>query len=176
LQLLGINWGSKSHVSGKGTFKEQWRLQWDPSFVINIIEKGVWGNTLEEASNAWLIHQCHQETALQQIATLLQQVIPADLSNAAQAIAQRIQDVAAATNDIIQLVAVLPGLAGIMRYGNVRKTDAEMVRHIVESMITRVLLAYLLPAAVLTKLPLINSQKIVLALTIVFKFYKKKNT
>jgi hypothetical protein len=138
LQLLGINWGSKSHVSGKGTFKEQWRLQWDPSFVINIIEKGVWGNTLEEASNAWLIHQCNQETALQQIATLLQQVIPADLSNAAQAIAQRIQDVAAATNDIIQLVAVLPGLAGIMRYGNVRKTDAEMVRHIVESMITRI--------------------------------------
>jgi len=138
LELLGINWGTKSYVSGKGTFKEQWRLQWDPSFVISIIEKGVWGNTLEEASNAWLIHQCQQETALQQIATLLQQVIPADLSNAAQAIAQRIQDVAAATNDIIQLVAVLPGLAGIMRYGNVRKTDAEMVRHIVESMITRV--------------------------------------
>ncbi len=138
LQLLGINWGTKSHVSGKGTFKEQWRLQWDPSFVISIIEKGVWGNTLQEASNAWLIYQCNQETSLQPIAALLQQVIPADLSNAAQAIAQRIQDVAAATNDIIQLVAVLPGLAGIMRYGNVRKTDAEMVRHIVESMITRV--------------------------------------
>ncbi len=138
LQLLGIHWGTKSLVSGKGTFKEQWRLQWDPSFVINIIEKGVWGNTLEEASNAWLIHQCNEETSLQQIAELLQQVIPADLSNAAKAIAQHIQDVAAATNDIIQLVAVLPGLAGIMRYGNVRKTDAEMVRHIVESMITRV--------------------------------------
>jgi len=138
LELLGIHWGTKSLVSGKGTFKEQWRLQWDPSFVINIIEKGVWGNTLEEASNAWLIHQCNQETSLEKIAALMQQVIPADLSNAAQAIAQRIQDVAAATNDIIQLVAVLPGLAGIMRYGNVRKTDAEMVRHIVESMITRV--------------------------------------
>ncbi|MDI9366481.1 MAG: DUF5682 family protein [Flavobacterium sp.] len=138
LQLLGINWGTKSHVSGMGTFKEQWRLQWDTSFVINIIEKGVWGNTLEEASNAWLIHQCNQQAALQQIATLLQQVIPADLSNAAQAIAQHIQNVAAATNDIIELVAVLPDLAGIMRYGNVRKTDAEMVRHIVESMITRV--------------------------------------
>jgi hypothetical protein len=138
LQLLGINWGTKSHVSGKGTFKEQWRLQWDPSFVINIIEKGVWGNTLEEASNAWLVHQCHEETALGQIATLLEQVIPADLSDAAQAIAQRIQDIAAATNDIIQLVAVLPGLAGVMRYGNVRKTDADLVRHIVESMITRI--------------------------------------
>jgi hypothetical protein len=138
LLLLGIDWGSKSLVSGKGTFKEQWRLQWNPSFVIAIIEKGVWGNTLEEASNAWLIHRCNQENSLREIAELLQQVIPADLSVAANAIAHRINNVAAATNDIIQLVEVLPGLAGIMRYGNVRKTDAEMLRQIVESMITRV--------------------------------------
>ena len=138
LLLLGIDWGSKSLVSGKGTFKEQWRLQWNPSFVIAIIEKGVWGNTLEEASNAWLIHRCNQENSLREIAELLQQVIPADLSIAANAIAHRINNVAAATNDIIQLVEVLPGLAGIMRYGNVRKTDAEMLRQIVESMITRV--------------------------------------
>lgn len=138
LLLLDIDWGSKSLVSGKGTFKEQWRLQWNPSFVIAIIEKGVWGNTLEEASNAWLIHRCNQENSLREIAELLQQVIPADLSVAANVIAQRINNVAAATNDIIQLVEVLPGLAGIMRYGNVRKTDAEMLRQIVESMITRV--------------------------------------
>ena len=40
LQLLEIKWGQKSEVSGKGTFKEQWRLQWDPAFSIDIIEKG----------------------------------------------------------------------------------------------------------------------------------------
>jgi hypothetical protein len=138
LELLGIPWGQKSLVSGKGTFKEQWRLQWDPSFILNIIEKGVWGNTLEEACNAWLVHRCKEEKSLQAIAALLEQVIPADLSGAANAIAERIQNLAAATNDIIELVAVLPGLARIIRYGNVRKTDAELVRHIVESMITRI--------------------------------------
>ncbi|MCU0321658.1 MAG: DUF5682 family protein [Chitinophagaceae bacterium] len=145
LALLGIQWGNKSLVSGKGTFKEQWRLQWDPSFVISIIEKGVWGNTLDNASNAWLIHQCNSLTDLKSITALLKEVIPADLSNAAEAIAQRILAVAAATNDVIQLVNVLPGLVGIMRYGNVRKTDADMVRQIVESMITRVCIG--LPAA-----------------------------
>ncbi|MFY7964588.1 MAG: DUF5682 family protein [Chitinophagaceae bacterium] len=145
LALLGIQWGSKSLVSGKGTFKEQWRLQWDPAFVINIIEKGVWGNTLEEASNAWLINQCNQETSLKSITNLLQQVIPANLTNAAEAIAQRILTAAAATNDVIELVNVLPNLVGIMRYGNVRKTDAEMVSQIVESMIVRVCIG--LPAA-----------------------------
>lgn len=138
LDLLGIQWGQKSLVSGKGTFKEQWRLQWDPSFILNIIEKGVWGNTLEEACNAWLVHRCKEEKSLQAIAGLMEQVIPADLSGAANAIAERIQNLAAATNDIIELVAVLPGLARIIRYGNVRKTDAELVRHIVESMITRI--------------------------------------
>lgn len=145
LALLGIQWGSKSLVSGKGTFKEQWRLQWDPSFVISIIEKGVWGNTLEEASNAWLIYQCNQETSLKSITNLLQQVIPANLTNAAEAIAQRILTAAAATNDVIELVNVLPNLVGIMRYGNVRKTDAEMISQIVESMIVRVCIG--LPAA-----------------------------
>jgi hypothetical protein len=138
LELLGIPWGEKSLVSGKGTFKEQWRLQWDPSFILNIIEKGVWGNTLEEACNAWLVHRCKEEKSLQAIAGLMEQVIPADLSGAANAIAERIQNLAAATNDIIELVAVLPGLARIIRYGNVRKTDAALVRHIVESMITRI--------------------------------------
>ena len=145
MSLLGIPWGNKSLVSGKGTFKEQWRLQWDPAFTINIIEKGVWGNTLEEAANGWLIHQCSTENSLQNITALLQQVIPAELTQAATTIAQRINDMAAASNDVIQLVQVLPGLVGIIRYGNVRKTDAEMVRQVAESMITRVSIG--LPAA-----------------------------
>jgi hypothetical protein len=140
-----IDWGTKVLVNGKGTFKEQWRLQWNPSFVVQIIEKGVWGNTLETASNAWLMNKCNQETTLQPIAEMLKEVIPADLSGAAKAVAERILAVAAATNDVIQLVTILPGLIEIMRYGNVRNTDAEMVRQIVESIITRVCIG--LPSA-----------------------------
>jgi len=138
LHLLEIFWGQKKYSSGKGTFKESWQLQWQPSFVIQIIEKGVWGNTVEEASNAWLMHQCNTFTQLSDITALLENVIPANLSTAATAIANRIVTVAAANNDVLQLVSVLPSLVGIMRYGNVRKTDAEMVRAIAESMITRV--------------------------------------
>src|SRR6185312_8320666 len=145
LSLLGISWGNNYEVGGKGTFKEQWRLQWDPSFVINIIEKGVWGNTLQEACNSWLINQCNQEKSLQNITELLQKVIPADLADTAAVIAHRIDNMAAATNDVIQLVKVLPGLVNVMRYGNVRKTDAEMVGRIAESMITRICIG--LPSA-----------------------------
>jgi len=145
LGLLDIPWGSKSVVSGKGTFKEQWRLQWEPAFTIAIIEKGALGNTLEEASNTWAIQQCETQTSLKTIAGLLEEVIPAELSKAAAAIAQRIHNMAALSNDIIEMVAVLPGLVGIMRYGNVRKTDAAMVRGVAESLITRVCIG--LPAA-----------------------------
>ncbi|WP_153800053.1 DUF5682 family protein [Foetidibacter luteolus] len=145
LLLLNISWGTKSEVSGKGTFKEQWRLQWDPAFTITIIEKGALGNTLEEAANSWAIQQCEKETSLKHIAGLLEQVIPAELSRAAASIAQRINNMAALSNDIIEMVAILPGLVGIMRYGNVRKTDAEMVRAVAESLITRVCIG--LPAA-----------------------------
>lgn len=138
LLLMEINWGEKSLVSGKGSFKEQWRLQWEPSFVVAMIEKGVWGNTLEEACNSWMTHICEKEQSLKAIAALLENIIPAELETAARKVSQRILNLAAATNDILELVHVLPSLARIIRYGNVRKTDADMVKHIVESMITRV--------------------------------------
>ncbi|HJT74390.1 MAG TPA: DUF5682 family protein, partial [Chitinophaga sp.] len=51
MELLDIKWGQRYGVSGKGTFKEQWRLQWDPELSIDIIEKGSLGNTVEEAAN-----------------------------------------------------------------------------------------------------------------------------
>ncbi len=138
LQILDIDWGKKSEVSGKGTFKEQWRLQWRPELSIDIIEKGTWGNTLEEAASAWVSHKCKEADSLQEVSDLLSQVIPAELAEAAKQVAQQINNMAAATNDVLELVKVIPGLTGIVRYGNVRQTDANMILTLLDSMVTRI--------------------------------------
>lgn len=138
LLILDIDWGSKSYVSGKGTFKEQWRLQWRPELSIAIIEKGTWGNTLEEAASAYVLHRCKEAKNLLEVTTLLEELIPADLSKAAEHVAVTINNMAAATNDVLQLVKIIPGLAGVVRYGNVRQTDAGMILQLLSSMITRV--------------------------------------
>ncbi len=138
LQLLGIKWGERSDVAGKGTFKEQWRLQWDPAFSIDIIEKGNQGNTVEEAGANFLIQKAKEAAALSEVCALLENALPAELPTAVDVLIQRINNLAAASADTIQLMEVIPGLVNVSRYGNVRKTDVDLVLGIATSMIIRI--------------------------------------
>lgn len=138
LHLLNIKWGERSAVSGKGTFKEQWRLQWDPAFSIEIIEKGTYGNTTGEASSKYVIEQAEKAGSLSAVCSLLENCIPAELPLVVEALIRQINNLAAANGDVLQLMEVIPGLVSITRYGNVRKTDADLVSGIVNSMITRI--------------------------------------
>jgi hypothetical protein len=145
LQLLDIKWGERHDVSGKGTFKELWRLQWDPELSIHIIEKGNWGNTVVEAAEKFVIEKAGKADALSTVTGLLENTIPAELHRAVEECIQRINNLAAASGDVIQLMEVVPGLVQVTRYGSVRKTDADLVLGIVNSMLTRICVS--LPAA-----------------------------
>jgi hypothetical protein len=138
LRLLGINWGTQSQTTGKGTFKEQWRLQWDPSFSIDIIDKGSWGNTVEEAANKYIIYQAEKTMAIQTIGHFLEEALPAELHRAVNVLIRQLNNLSAASGDLVQLMEAIPPLVNVVRYGNVRKTDAELVLSIVRSMITRI--------------------------------------
>lgn len=146
LRLLQINWGTPSQTSGKGTFKEQWRLQWNPNYSIDIIDKGSWGNTVEEAANKYLIHQAGKTTSIQTIAHFLEEALPAELHAAVEVLIQQLNNLSAASGDVVQLMEAMPPLVNVVRYGNVRKTDSELVLQIVRSMITRICIG--LPNAV----------------------------
>ena len=145
LQLLEIKWGSTSDVSGKGTFKEQWRLQWQPELSIDILDKGSWGNTVEEAAGKYVIDLSSKANSLSIVCSLLENTIPAELPAAVQTLIQQINGLAAASGDVIQLMEVIPNLVNISRYGNVRNTDSALVLDIVKGMITRICIS--LPAA-----------------------------
>lgn len=145
LLLLQINWGNKQHVGGKGTFKELWRLQWNPSLSIDIIEKGNWGNTTEEAASRFVIQQSKEAEALNTVCALLEQTLPAELHAAVDVLIQQVNNLSAATGDVIQLMEVIPNLVTVSRYGNVRKTDAALVAGIIETMVNRICVS--LPAA-----------------------------
>lgn len=145
LQLLDIKWGETASVSGKGTFKEQWRLQWDPASSIDIIEKGSYGNTTDVAATKYIIELARKATTLPLVCQLLEKCIPAELPDAIEVLIQQINNLAAASGDVIQLMEVIPNLVNVSRYGNVRKTDAELVSDIVNSMITRICIS--LPSA-----------------------------
>ncbi|MBL7910119.1 MAG: hypothetical protein JNJ41_03650 [Bacteroidia bacterium] len=148
LSLLGIKWGVKRSVSGKGTFKEAWILHWDPAFSIDIIDRGIWGNSVEEAANNFLVSRASQENSLSVITSVLEDSLLSDLPIATQALLSRIDSLAAASSDVMQLMAALPSLVNALRYGNVRKTDTEILSVIVDSIIARIFIS--LPSACLS--------------------------
>ena len=57
LQLLGIDWTILGRIDGKGTFKEKWTLYHKPEQIIQIIERAIWGNTVMEATQKYLLKQ-----------------------------------------------------------------------------------------------------------------------
>lgn len=145
LLLIDITWAHSMLTRGKGTFKEQWQLKWEPEYSIRIIEKGNWGNTLEEASANYVTNQAKEAQSLQQVCVLFEKLIPADLPKAVESLITQINNLAAATSDVVQLLEALPSLVSVSRYGNVRQTDETLVLAIVNSMIDRIFVS--LPAA-----------------------------
>lgn len=138
LQLLGIQWGRQEYVSGKGTFKEQWRLRWFPEMMIRLIEMGVWGNTVELAASAYLVDRMRKATTLSELSALLEEAIPAELPEVIHQLMGRINEAAAVSGDVLELMKATTPLAEVSRYGNVRQSDLSLLSRIVESMISRI--------------------------------------
>src|SRR5450759_5194250 len=55
LGILRIPWGKTAYVTGTGTFKEAWRVQWQPEFAVAIVVASTFGTTVESAATACLI-------------------------------------------------------------------------------------------------------------------------
>lgn len=139
LGILGIKWGEGGQrASGKGTFKESWRLRWEPEFEIQLIEAGLWGNTLEQAATAKLIQTANDTRSLATLAEMAHSSLYADLPAAVDHLMRRLQDEAAVNSDIAELMQALPELARLLRYGDVRQTSVKQVASVVNGMVTRI--------------------------------------
>ena len=140
LNLLGIPWGKQQRQRGsqKGTFHELWSVQWQPEFAVALVEAGMWGNTIPHAASAKVRHDADVAPDLPTLTALLGAALLADLPDSAEHLMTRLQAVAAVASDVGHLMGALPPLANILRYGNVRKTDADMVAGVVNGLVARI--------------------------------------
>nr|WP_315183114.1 DUF5682 family protein [uncultured Albidiferax sp.] len=139
LRLLGIPWGmeARSERANRGTFRETWRLQWQPEFALRIIEATRFGPTVALAANACVAEQCAELTQLDALAELVDTVLLADLDTAVQVVSLALQTQAAITGDAVQLIRAVPPLARVFRYGSVRQMDGALLAQILDGLITR---------------------------------------
>ncbi len=142
LAMLGIAWGSRQVVRGKnGTFHELWRLAWQPEFAIGLIEASLWGATLEDAATARAVSRGAAAADLAALTGLMEQVLLADLRAAVAPLMARIQDASALTTDLGFLLAALPPLVNVLRYGSVRGTDTAALSSVVDGLVARACVA-----------------------------------
>ena len=139
LGILGVHWGHTQEVRGKsGTFHEVWALAWQPEFVIDLVAASRFGNTIEEAASNKSIDAATAADELPVLTSLIEAVLLADLPKAIELVVDRIGDVAAIGADVPALMDALPPLARVLRYGNVRGTDATAVSTVVDGLVARV--------------------------------------
>lgn len=139
LYLLEIDWAIPGSSDGKGTFKEKWTLYHKPEQIISIIEKAIWGNTLEEATQKYLLKQTGEIRHIPELTHLLDRVIPANLPDLVDAMTMQLDRLSAASTDIIEMMEAVPDLVSIVRYGNVRNLDFSKVGNMLHAMIARIL-------------------------------------
>lgn len=139
LRLLDVPWGELARTgrSARGTFHEVWSLQWQPTFLLRLIEASRWGRTVEQAATARVIDEATQATQLPALAALVDRVLLAELPEAIGPVTQALESRAATTGDALQLMQALPALANAFRYGSVRQTDASLVAHVLDGLIVR---------------------------------------
>ncbi|MCO5198998.1 MAG: DUF5682 family protein [Anaerolineae bacterium] len=139
LNMLNVPWGKMQRVRSKqGTYAEVWQLTWQPGLVVRIIEATIWGNTVMEAADAVTRDSADKATDLPTLTKLLDDVILADLPETVLHIMARIEEQAAISSDVPHMMDALPPLARILRYGDVRQTDQNVVEHVVDGLLTRI--------------------------------------
>jgi hypothetical protein len=145
LGLLGIDWAVDVGSRSTGTFRESWRVAWEPLFEVRLVEAAVWGTTLPAAATARALDTAAQTQTLGSLTVLVERCLTADLSDAVDPLIARLQNRSALDTDIADLATALPPLANILRYGDVRGTRADGLTTVVNGIAVRIALG--LPAA-----------------------------
>ncbi|MCK1795526.1 DUF5682 family protein [Streptomyces sp. XM4193] len=140
LSLLGIAWGTlDSHRSrNTGTFRESWRLSWEPELSVRTAEAGIWGTTLATAAGAKAITRASEAQELGEVTLWAERCLLAGLDDALPQVMRELADRAALDSDVGRLAKALPALVRSVRYGDVRGTDSAMLRRVAEGLAERI--------------------------------------
>ncbi|MEV7278517.1 DUF5682 family protein [Streptomyces sp. NPDC093111] len=143
LRLLGVDWGTPAAGrASTGTFRESWRLRWEPELHVQVAEAGVWGTTVEAAATARAEARAGAARDLAALTALAEQCLLAGLADALPAVLGALADRAALDTDVAHLAQALPALARSLRYGDVRATDTTALREVAAGLAERICVGF----------------------------------
>ncbi len=139
LLALGVPWGVPEMGRGSsGTFRETWRVAWEPELSIRLVERSGYGTTVASAATARLIERADEATDVTALISVFEAALFADLPEAVRPCVDQLATRAATDPDVGQLMDAVVPLANALRYGDVRGTDASSMRTVFDGIVVRV--------------------------------------
>ncbi|MFC8200949.1 DUF5682 family protein [Streptomyces sp. NPDC057298] len=139
LRLLGVGWGEAVASRGStGTFRETWRLHWEPELAVRVAEAGVWGTTVVAAATAKAEADAVGARSLADVTGLAERCLLAELPDALPVVMRILADRAALDADVGHLAQALPALVRSLRYGDVRGTGTRALAEVAAGLAERV--------------------------------------
>ncbi|WP_053750895.1 DUF5682 family protein [Streptomyces sp. MMG1533] len=139
LRLLGVGWGEPVAARGStGTFREAWRLRWEPELSVRVAEAGVWGTTVLGAATAKAEADAVSAQGLADVTALAERCLLAELPDALPVVMRVLADRAALDADVGHLAQALPALVRSLRYGDVRGTDTGALTEVAAGLAERI--------------------------------------
>ncbi len=121
-----------------GTFRETWRLRWEPELAVRVAEAGVWGTTVPAAATAKAEADALGAESLADVTALAERCLLAELPDALPVVMKVLADRAALDTDVGHLAQALPALVRSLRYGDVRGTDTGALTEVAAGLAERV--------------------------------------
>jgi hypothetical protein len=147
LRTIDVPWGEPvAGRRGTGTFREEWRLRWQPEFSVRLVEGSMYGTTVAAAATAKVTRAADAAETLAEVTALVETCLLADLTDAYPPVLASLDTRAALDADVNHLMSAIPALARTLRYGDVRRTDVAGLATVTASLLGRVCAG--LPSAV----------------------------
>ncbi len=142
LTALGVPWGKLTDAGrSRGTFRENWLLCWEPEYAVRLVENLVHGSTIADAASGRLLEAMRGESELGRLAGLVHDAMVADLPQATATGIALLEAKAALTSDCLGLLAALPPMANILRYGEARAGTADHLGTLMPRLVVRAAMA-----------------------------------
>lgn len=135
LAALEVDFAKKLTVRQDGTtWAESWALQWTPEAEIAIVEAVLLGETLELATAFKFKQRLEKCTSVAEAASVIRAACECGMSASIELARQTLQRLASDSTDFTALAAACHELGLVIRYGDVRRFDAEPLKPLLQQL------------------------------------------
>ena len=144
LSLLGISFAQEQRTRQEGaTWAENWALQWTPEAEISLVESVLLGETVELAAAFKFKTEIESCTTVGAAAKLVRLACQCAMMPSMELARQKLQELATESSAFVSVAFAASELSLIVRFGDVRRYDAQPLLPLIEELYVQGSLALL---------------------------------